>query len=111
MYSITTRAQIGIAAEVPSEYVGANINAQLVRLNGGPAYPAETLSGWLNFLRKQGVIDGLTTGTAQKLYRSAEMTRLRSAKMTHYLEKKNGRVFSFLFPSSHFQEVGLRNLG
>ena len=26
-----------------------------------------------------------------RLYRSAEMTRLRSAKLTHYLERKNGQ--------------------
>jgi hypothetical protein len=45
------------------------------------------------------------------LHRSAELTRLRSAKMPHYLEKENGLMFSLLFPSSHVEEVGLRNWG
>jgi hypothetical protein len=32
---------------------------------------------------------------AQELCRSAEVTRLCSGKLTHYLEKKNGCMFLF----------------
>ena len=38
-----------------------------------------------------------STNRQERLYRSAELTRLRSAKMPHYLEKKNGLVFCSLF--------------
>jgi hypothetical protein len=38
----------------------------------------------------EGLAGKLPGGSGQELYRSAEMTRPCSGKLTHYLEKKNG---------------------
>jgi type I restriction enzyme S subunit len=63
---ISTRGDIGQIAKVPSKFVGANINAQLVRINTKGQLHADYLLQFMLFDKTKFAIKELETGTALK---------------------------------------------
>ncbi len=61
---ITTRGEIGMIAYVPKTLVDNNINAQLVRINGGKEYSRAFLGNLLESKYVQEDISSLVTGSA-----------------------------------------------
>lgn len=61
---ITTRGEIGRIAFVSDDFIDANINAQLIRVNGGSIYPRSFLGTALISDYIQNDIQSLVTGTA-----------------------------------------------
>ena len=61
---IVTRGDIGKTAIVTKEFVGANINAQIVRLNGRDVFDQKYLFYLLNYSPILNQVLGLKTGTA-----------------------------------------------
>lgn len=61
---ITTRGEIGRIAYVPKKYIDANINAQLIRINGKTEFPKSFLGNFLQSYKTQQDISSLTTGSA-----------------------------------------------
>lgn len=61
---ITTRGEIGRIAFVSDDFIDANINAQLIRINGGSIYPRSFLGTALISEYIQNDIQSLVTGTA-----------------------------------------------
>ena len=61
---ITTRGEIGRIAFVSDDFIDANINAQLIRINGGSMYPRSFLGTALISEHIQNDIQSLVTGTA-----------------------------------------------
>ena len=63
---ITTRgASIGKYAFITERFIGVNINSQIVRLNGGKAYPTIFLGCLFGSQTYQDMISSATTGSAQ----------------------------------------------
>ena len=60
---ITTRGQLGNVALVSADFIGCNINAQIVRINGGVQFNPEYLVAAFQHPGMQGQIDRLSTGT------------------------------------------------
>jgi len=63
---IANRGEIGKASRVPERHIGSNINAQVVRINGGKRIESSFLFHYLSSPFCQILIDELTTGTALK---------------------------------------------
>jgi type I restriction enzyme S subunit len=63
---IANRGEIGKACRVPARHRGSNINAQLVRINGGKKIDQSFLYHYISSPLCQALIDELTTGTALK---------------------------------------------
>jgi len=63
---ISTRGDIGQLALVPKQFIGSNINAQLVRINSGSKLHNRFLLYFLSFDTTQNAIKQLQTGTALK---------------------------------------------
>ena len=61
---ITTRGEIGRIAYVPKKYIDANINAQLIRINGKTEFPKSFLGNFLLSFKTQQDINSLITGSA-----------------------------------------------
>jgi type I restriction enzyme S subunit len=61
---LVTRGSIGDVAFVTDDFVGANMNAQLVRLNGGEGIDGKFLYYALSHPASQKQLKSLTTGTA-----------------------------------------------
>jgi len=63
---IANRGEIGKTSRVPERHIGSNINAQVVRINGGIRIDSSFLFHYLSSPFCQKLIDELTTGTALK---------------------------------------------
>lgn len=63
---IANRGDIGKTSRVPARHIGSNINAQVVRINGGGKLNQSFLYHYLSSPFCQTLIDELTTGTALK---------------------------------------------
>jgi restriction endonuclease S subunit len=63
---IANRGEIGKTSRVPARHIGSNINAQVVRINGGKKIDSSFLFHYLSSPFCQTLIDELTTGTALK---------------------------------------------
>jgi type I restriction enzyme, S subunit len=63
---IANRGEIGKTSRVPERHIGSNINAQVVRINGGTKIDSSFLFHYLSSPFCQTLIDELTTGTALK---------------------------------------------
>lgn len=63
---IANRGEIGKTSRVPERHIGSNINAQVVRINGGKKIDSSFLFHYLSSPFCQALIDELTTGTALK---------------------------------------------
>lgn len=61
---ITTRGEIGQIVYVPRYFIDSNINAQLVRINGGKQYPKSYIGNTLLSNKVQCDIKSLITGSA-----------------------------------------------
>jgi type I restriction enzyme S subunit len=63
---IANRGEIGKTSRVPERHIGSNINAQVVRINGGKKIDSSFLFHYISSPFCQTLIDELTTGTALK---------------------------------------------
>jgi type I restriction enzyme, S subunit len=75
---ITTRGEIGKIAYLPDCFIDANINSQLVRINGGEKYSKYFLGLWISSDLFQNDLKTLTTGSALQ---QLPVGKLKKAKL------------------------------
>lgn len=73
---IANRGEIGKSCRVPERHIGSNINAQVVRINGGKTFDQSFLYHYFSSPHCQSLIDELTTGTALKQLPISNLAKL-----------------------------------